>query len=968
MAQTTQSKKINLSDFSADEKNVVGFNSYYSSSNENGKTTEYIQQNKIALDKQNVTDKKVLLSIKDNATNKLQIFCYQVDGKNYAMVPKNAISDEAKIQLDNILKDDANSESKEYIFEIEKIDLIDSSVATKPKGFQLQLKGNDENKITINSNARALQISIDGKPIEQKQPEGNTKTSVFGYSFTTSLIKDCFSKKTDYANIYTTNGTSGELQPATNISGFSTEFLLALANCHEKTTKPYSIIDYGDLKLFHAPLVKGIGGKNNNTETRNELVFARIKTKSGKEKYKDYVLSNGSFKPVSQVAYTYTENNTNDIGIDFAIGASQATVELPIKLDSNKQSKFVNNDNYKIINAFSRFLADSSSITQLPDTNNALPDIKGGHIRIGDFIEVVQADKTGFREISTEFVRENVSILNQNIQEPIDFVDPGPDSNIPEDPSPVNPEDPVNTDPDVPKNPEEPGPIDFVDPGPDSNITVDPSPVNPQDPVNTDPDVPKNPEEPKNSIDNSSNTSQEPSNKLNNPSSQPASANQTASNKIPNVDVKKERSSFGPFIKTLGILALIASVFLFVGAVLVPGVAALVPAAIGCLCAGGALYFGSNFIDGKMNIDSIFNSAINNQKNRKKKRERKAKRFLSRENKIENLRSFGKEMSVKTKAKRLAKAQKLEDRNFNSLASGDFRFIEQLSILNENKAIELEKSKHSDKELTDEEIFAIKQEARNKFISDNALPIAQSVLSRHGEKATRAFLSNCSQQQRTYITSASNDIINAIQNDKTNKNILGTALSNYLVGIDTKKASQRIKYLANVSTEQHNWLKKYCEKRNELELAYEAAEAKGKNTEELRRLIRLEQKLENDSAINSRKALRNTFDKVRAKLEEKHAGKNELSESNVQPSEAITQSATSSNETERNAENHEQENPANVENLNFAPTDSTTNDESVEAQPVGEPNTTASSDSATPVANESQSPAISPSDETAITR
>lgn len=906
MAQTTQTKKINLSDFSANEKNVVGFNSYYSTTNQTGDTTFFVQQNKLALDKPVNTDKKVLLRIKDNATNKLQVFCYQVDGKNYAMIPKHAISEEAKSQLDNVLKDSADSESKEYVFEIEKIDLIDSSTSTKPKGFQLQLKGNDENKITINSNARALQISIDGKPIEQKQPEGNTEASVFGYSFTTSLIKDCFSEKSSYANIYTTNPTTKELQPATNISGFSTEFLLALANCHEKTTKPYSIIDYGDLKIFHAPLVQGIGGKANNSTVNNSLIFARIKSKNAKEKYKDYVLNNGVFKPVSQVAYTYSETNANDIGIDFAMGSSQATVELPIELKSNNQSNFINDNNFKIINAFSQFLANSKTITQSKSTIKATPEIQGGHIKIGEYIDISQADQTGFTEIKTNFTKQNVYSLNENNAVIEETEELSPDAGIRSE-TPEEQEPPIIGDileaPETtvsPITPEEP--ISPIAPTP--SVTADTPEVSVATATLKEPENTVIPE-----IIESSNKSATTEETAKSNSEQ----SKSKSNQIPDVKVKKEPSSLAPFVKILGTLGMIASLFLFVGAILVPGVAALIPAAIGCLCAGGALYFGSNFISDKMNFDSTLNSTTIKQRKRKNLREKQAEKFLKREKQIEQLRLLDNSMDAKTKEKRLAKAQKLEDKNFKVLASGNFRLIEKISQAKENQAIEL--AKQENPEISVEEIANIKQEARDKFINDNAYPIAQSVMNRRGEKATRKFLSACSQNQRAYILDAQKDISNAIKDkDFNNKEILGSDLSNYLNDPDPTKYPLRSKDITENYDASLTWTTKFLDERKKLEDAYEAVERDGNDPEELKKLIRREQILENESAVGSRNLPRNVADKTRAKIEEKEVLK-QLEQNEVYSREKTTDENTekSVSETESTKTSSVSTNPSSTQ-------------------------------------------------------
>ena len=862
MASSNKKQSVELDKFNASANadksiNTVGFSSFYSSVDAEGNQTLFEQKNKIIdnATRSADTDTTDLLVIADSSAKTLMLSCFKKQDKNYVCIPKSILSETELDALKGVKKADIDVTDKFYAFEIEQIDLIDSSKATRQKGFQIQLKGTEENKIVIHANARALQITAGEKTVLQRRPTGNEATSTFGFNFSSTLVKDCFDASATYANIGSIDPKTGELNQKHLISTYSTEFLLALAHCHAKintasnSKQPFSVVDYGDLQIFHAPVVKGDG---KNGAVQNSLIMARVRT--GKRSFKNYVFHNGAFEPVSNLEYTYEKSKPLDMGIDFQVGTKSKprSLELPILFTKNASGEIKNDANFKILNAAAQFAFGETVNFEYPEHISASV-AAGEPLQISEIISIDQADKTGYAEIVTSTANETVYSLNQDSNPDAVIVDPGP----------------------VPDDSESSKGVKVVDDA--GNVADDAMPILGADPAADAlaPDAPVEEAAPA-----------EPGG-AGTPPTPPADGN-TGKKETPNVKVEKQPSSLGPIFKTIGTLGMIAALFLMVGAVLVPGVAALVPAAIGCLCAGGALYFGSNFISEKSSFESNLSASIAAQRKRKNRRERQAEKFLEREAKIEELRTFNSSMDAKTKRKRLNKAQKLEDENFNALAGGNFRLINQIAAKKAELALQEKQQAQPDKEFTAEEISRIKDDARDEFVTDYSYPIAQSVMYRRGEKATRKFLSNCSQNQRDYILDAQKDISNAIKDkDFNNKEILGSDLSNYLNDPDPTKYPLRSKDMAENYDASLTWTNNFIDERAKLEDAYAAVEREGNDPEELKKLIRREQKLENDSALRSRNLPRNVADKARAKIEEKEVLK-QLEQNEVYSREKTT--------------------------------------------------------------------------------
>ncbi len=863
MASSNKKQSVELDKFNASANadksiNTVGFSSFYSSVDAEGNQTLFEQKNKIIdnATRSADTDTTDLLVIADSSAKTLMLSCFKKQDKNYVCIPKSILSETELDALKGVKKADIDVTDKFYAFEIEQIDLIDSSKATRQKGFQIQLKGTEENKIVIHANARALQITAGEKTVLQRRPTGNEATSTFGFNFSSTLVKDCFDASATYANIGSIDPKTGELNQKHLISTYSTEFLLALAHCHAKintasnSKQPFSVVDYGDLQIFHAPVVKGDG---KNGAVQNSLIMARVRT--GKRSFKNYVFHNGAFEPVSNLEYTYEKSKPLDIGIDFQVGTKSKprSLELPILFTKNASGEIKNNANFKILNAAAQFAFGETVNFEYPEHISASV-AAGEPLQISEIISIDQADNTGYAEIVTSTANETVYSLNQDSNPDVVIEDPGS----------------------VPDDSESSKGVNVVD---DAGIVADDDiPILGAAPAAAAAgaaDVPV--EEVAPAETGGAGT----------PSTPPADGN-TGKKETPNVKVEKQPSSLGPIFKTIGTLGMIAALFLMVGAVLVPGVAALVPAAIGCLCAGGALYFGSNFISEKSSFESNLSASIAAQRKRKNRRERQAEKFLEREAKIEELRTFNSSMDAKTKRKRLNKAQKLEDENFNALAGGNFRLINQIAAKKAELALQEKQQAQPDKEFTAEEISRIKDDARDEFVTDYSYPIAQSVMNRRGEKATRKFLSACSQNQRDYILDAQKDISNAIKDkDFNNKEILGSDLSNYLNDPDPTKYPLRSKDIAENYDASLTWTNNFIDERAKLEDAYAAVEREGNDPEELKKLIRREQKLENDSALRSRNLPRNVADKARAKIEEKEVLK-QLEQNEVYSREKTT--------------------------------------------------------------------------------
>lgn len=848
MASSNKKQSVELDKFNASANadksiNTVGFSSFYSSVDAEGNQTLFEQKNKIIdnATRSADTDTTDLLVIADSSAKTLMLSCFKKQDKNYVCIPKSILSETELDALKGVKKADIDVTDKFYAFEIEQIDLIDSSNATRQKGFQIQLKGTEENKIVIHANARALQITAGEKTVLQRRPTGNEATSTFGFNFSSTLVKDCFDASATYANIGSIDPKTGELNQKHLISTYSTEFLLALAHCHAKintasnSKQPFSVVDYGDLQIFHAPVVKGDG---KNGAVQNSLIMARVRT--GKRSFKNYVFHNGAFEPVSNLEYTYEKSKPLDIGIDFQVGTKSKprSLELPILFTKNASGEIKNDANFKILNAAAQFAFGETVNFEYPEHISASV-AAGEPLQISEIISIDQADNTGYAEIVTSTANETVYSLNQDSNPDAVIVDPGSVPNDSESSKGVNVVDDAGIVADLGADPA----ADAHDASAAAAAGAADVPVEEAAPAET--------------------------GGAGTPPTPPTEGN-PSKKETPNVKVEKQPSSLGPIFKTIGTLGMIAALFLMVGAVLVPGVAALVPAAIGCLCAGGALYFGSNFISEKSSFESNLSASIAAQRRRKNRRERQAEKFLKREAKIEELRTFNSSMDAKTKRKRLDKAQKLEDENFNALAGGNFRLINQIAAKKAELALQEKQQAQPDKEFTAEEISRIKDDARDEFVTDYSYPIAQSVMYRRGEKATRKFLSACSQNQRDYILDAQKDISNAIKDkDFNNKEILGSDLSNYLNDPDPTKYPLRSKDMAENYDASLTWTNNFIDERAKLEDAYAAVEREGNDPEELKKLIRREQKLENDSALRSRNLPRNVADKARAKIEEK---------------------------------------------------------------------------------------------------
>lgn len=895
MASSNKKQSVELDKFNASANadksiNTVGFSSFYSSVDAEGNQTLFEQKNKIIDNTTRSADADTtdLLVIADSSAKTLMLSCFKKQDKNYVCIPKSILSETELDALKGVKKADIDVTDKFYAFEIEQIDLIDSSKATRQKGFQIQLKGTEENKIVIHANARALQITAGEKTVLQRRPAGNEATSTFGFNFSSTLVKDCFDASATYANIGSIDPKTGELNQKHLISTYSTEFLLALAHCHAEintatnSKQPFSVVDYGDLQIFHAPVVKGDG---KNGAVQNSLIMARVRT--GKRSFKNYIFHNGAFEPVSNLEYTYEKSKPLDIGIDFQVGTKNKprSLELPILFTKNTSGEIKNNANFKILNAVSKFAFGETVNFEYPQHVSASVE-PGEPLQMSESISIDQADKTGYTEIVTGAAKETVYSLNQDSRPDAVIVGPSPVPDDPESPKGVEVVDlePPRVEPShttaEPHTPDD-GDAGSGDSSHDAGIVADddvpilgaapaadaPAPVDASAP---DAAAPAAPAAPAAAAPDAPVEEAAPAETggAGTPPTPPAEDN-PSKKEIPNVKVEKQPSSLGPIFKTIGTLGMIAALFLMVGAVLLPGVAALVPAAIGCLCAGGALYFGSNFIDGKPSFDSTLNASIAAQRKRKNRRERQAEKFLKREAKIEELRTFNSSMDAKTKRKRLNKAQKLEDENFNALAGGNFRLINQIAAKKAELALQEKQQAQPDKEFTAEEISRIKDDARDEFVNDYSYPIAQSVMNRRGEKATRKFLSNCSQNQRDYIFDSANEIAETIEsNDYENIEKLGTKFSTWLKNpkrdVNPDFADLNVNARKSVT-----WIDKFNTSYGRLETAYAAAERAGNDPEELKELIRQERALEIESAKASRTSARTIADKASAAIDKR---------------------------------------------------------------------------------------------------
>lgn len=335
--------------------------------------------------------------------------------------------------------------------------------------------------------------------------------------------------------------------------------------------------------------------------------------------------------------------------------------------------------------------------------------------------------------------------------------------------------------------------------------------------------------------------------------------------------VKKNLGDVGKFIKSLGQMASIVALFLFVGAVILPAATAvLLPAALGVLAAGGGMYFGSALFEG--NYEFTLDGMIASQNIRKSRRMKTAEKCMERETSIERMKSelaaLESDPSATPEAKKKLqdKIQKLEDKNYLTLAKCDFKTIEALKEQKGNKAArnkerELDaafNAAHAETPATEDEIkehkekvkaekAAAKTEAEKAFICENQYAITRNVMVNSRDKDTKQFLANLSNDERAFITDASEEIYSVTSlathdfkpADRTivGADIVKAKAHKKNINPSYVKANHDLNQLFDYSTgtsKSKEWTIDYIKKHEAFEKAYEALEAAGASEDKLK--------------------------------------------------------------------------------------------------------------------------------------
>lgn len=335
--------------------------------------------------------------------------------------------------------------------------------------------------------------------------------------------------------------------------------------------------------------------------------------------------------------------------------------------------------------------------------------------------------------------------------------------------------------------------------------------------------------------------------------------------------VKKNLGDVGKFIKSLGQMASIVALFLFVGAVILPAATAvLLPAALGVLAAGGGMYFGSALFEG--NYEFTLDGMIASQNLRKSRRMKTAEKCMERETYIERMKSelaaLESDPSATPEAKKKLqdKIQKLEDKNYLTLAKCDFKTIEALKEQKGNKAArnkerELDaafNAAHAETPATEDEIkehkekvkaekAAAKTEAEKAFICENQYAITRNVMVNSRDKDTKQFLANLSNDERAFITDASEEIyrvtslathdFNPADRTIVGADIVKAKAHKKNISPSYVKANHDLNQLFDYSTgtsKSKAWTTDYITKHEAFEKAYEALEAAGASEDKLK--------------------------------------------------------------------------------------------------------------------------------------
>lgn len=745
----------------------------------------------------------------------------------------------------DIKVDKTNPSNVKITFNAESIDLIESK---ESKGIKLHVK-EGSGTITIDMQAREFAISSTSGVISEKiVPSDPTKT--FNTTIAQNMLKMGFSQ-TSHRDINIMTEKDGMTMPVSKLDDLTPEFIAALGQTAKvSATAKSGTVKYGNFVFFMAYDVEGYNVGSKDIQKNN---FIYVKSPEG-----NYLLDRGSFRKVKKMVLTYGEDATgnpdiSDIGIDFNLDrTTNSNVELPLKLTTDAAGLgFKNDKQAAVLNSFLKFAAPAGfkNSEALTDKGSGTYSYKGLDIR--------KDDKVSVAPINTA-IRSTATLLSET---------PAASSVAPYSPeasasaagivSETTTAEAADATPTV--TPED----TVTDTSTSDTTTSDTTTSDHADEEHTSETAEH--EAPTEGEETPEHEETEPS------GGDSAMSEDKPETPSKSKTVKKNLGDVGKFIKSLGQMASIVALFLFVGAVILPAATAvLLPAALGVLAAGGGMYFGSALFEG--NYEFTLDGMIASQNIRKSRRMKTAEKCMERETSIERMKSelaaLESDPSATPEAKKKLqdKIQKLEDKNYLTLAKCDFKTIEALKEQKGNKAArnkerELDatfNAAHAETPATEDEIkehkekvkaekAAAKTEAEKAFICENQYAITRNVMVNSRDKDTKQFLANLSNDERAFITDASEEICRvtslATHDFKpTDRTIVGADIVKAKahkknINPSYVKANHDLNQLFDYSTgtsKSKEWTIDYIKKHEAFEKAYEALEAAGASEDKLK--------------------------------------------------------------------------------------------------------------------------------------
>lgn len=754
--------------------------------------------------------------------------------------------------------DKTNPANVKITFNAESIDLIESK---ESKGIKLHVK-EGSGTITIDMQAREFAISSTSGVISEKiVPSDPTKT--FNTTIAQNMLKMGFSQ-TSHRDINIMTEKDGMTMPVSKLDDLTPEFIAALGQTAKvSATAKSGTVKYGNFEFFMAYDVEGYNVGSKDIQKNN---FIYVKSPEG-----NYLLDRGSFRKVKKMVLTYGEDATgnpdiSDIGIDFNLDrTTNSNVELPLKLTTDTAGLgFKSDKQAAVLNSFLKFAAPAGfkNSEALTDKGSGTYSYKGLDIR--------KDDKVSVAPINTA-IRSTATLLSESAAaSSVAPYSPEASASAAGIVSEATAAEAASTTPPV-------APV-----SPDGTATDTSTSDTPTDTTTSDTttsDLPDEEHTSETAEHEEPTESEEPTKDEEAPEREetgPSGGDSAMSEDKPETPsksktVKKNLGDVGKFIKSLGQMASIVALFLFVGAVILPAATAvLLPAALGVLAAGGGMYFGSALFEG--NYEFTLDGMIASQNIRKSRRMKTAEKCMERETSIERMKSelaaLESDPSATPEAKKKLqdKIQKLEDKNYLTLAKCDFKTIEALKEQKGNKAArnkerELEaafNAAHAETPATEDEIkehkeevkaakAAAKTEAEKAFICENQYAITRNVMVNSRDKDTKQFLANLSNDERAFITDASEEIYRvtslATHDFKpTDRTIVGADIVKAKahkknINPSYVKANHDLNQLFDYSTgtsKSKEWTIDYIKKHEAFEKAYEALEAAGASEDKLK--------------------------------------------------------------------------------------------------------------------------------------